>query len=132
MSCPRCLKKFSFLSASPPRRDDGAYRVIGPNAAFSFLSGNGVDPTGRSRLAFARYQGQAEKALLAAGFPRVYTFRPAYIYPVEPRREPNLSYRLLPGIYPAFRVLFPNQVIRADDLGWISLSAKQGDREASF
>ena len=23
MSCPRCLKKFSFPSASPPRRDDG-------------------------------------------------------------------------------------------------------------
>jgi hypothetical protein len=30
--------------------------------------------------------------------------------------EPNFSYRLLRGIYPAFRVLFPNQVIRADDL----------------
>jgi uncharacterized protein YbjT (DUF2867 family) len=92
-------------------------RSSSPNAAFSFLSGNGADPTGRSRLAFARYKGQAEKALLAAGFPRVYIFRPAYIYPVEPRREPNLSYRLLRGIYPAFRVLFPNQVIRADDLG---------------
>jgi uncharacterized protein YbjT (DUF2867 family) len=58
-----------------------------PNAAFSFLSGNGADPTGRSRLAFARYKGEAEKALLAAGFPRVYLFRPAYIYPVQPRRE---------------------------------------------
>jgi uncharacterized protein YbjT (DUF2867 family) len=92
-------------------------RSSSPNAAFSFLSGNGADPTGRSRLAFARYKGQAEKALLAAEFPRVYIFRPAYIYPVEPRREPNLSYRLLRGIYPAFRVLFPNQVIRADDLG---------------
>jgi hypothetical protein len=46
----------------------------------------------------------------------VYIFRPAYIYPVEPRREPNFSYRLLRAIYPAFRVLFPNQVIRADDL----------------
>jgi uncharacterized protein YbjT (DUF2867 family) len=87
------------------------------NAAFSFLSGNGADPTGRSRLAFARYKGQAEKALLAAGFPRVYNFRPAYIYPVEPRREPNLSYRLLRAIYPVFRVLLPNRVIRADDLG---------------
>ena len=41
---------------------------------------------------------------------------PAYIYPVEPRKEPNLSYRLLRAIYPAFRVLFPNQVIRADRL----------------
>ena len=53
----------------------------------------------------------------ATGFPRVFIFRPAYIYPVEPRKEPNFSYRLLRVVYPAFRVLFPNQVIPADDLG---------------
>ena len=93
------------------------FRGSSPNAGFSFLSGNGADPSGRSRLAFARYKGQAENALLATGFPRVYIFRPAYIYPVEPRREPNFSYRLLRAIYPVFRVLVPNQVIRADDLG---------------
>ena len=45
-------------------------------------------------MAFAPYKGEAEKALLAAGFPRVYIFRPAYIYPVEPRKDPNLSYRI--------------------------------------
>ena len=87
-----------------------------PDAAFSFLSGSGADPTGRSRMAYARYKGEAEKALLAVGFPCVYIFRPAYIYPVEPRKEPNFSYRLLRGIYPVFRMLFPNQVIPADDL----------------
>src|SRR5271169_4223839 len=87
-----------------------------PGAAFLFLSGSGADPTGRSRIAFARYKGEAEKALLVAGFPRVYIFRPAYIYPVQPRKEPNFSYRLLRVIYPAFRVLFPNQVIPADNL----------------
>jgi uncharacterized protein YbjT (DUF2867 family) len=91
-------------------------RTSSPTAAFSFLSGSGADPTGRSRIAFARYKGEAEKALLAAGFPCVYIFRPAYVYPVQPRKEPNLSYRLLRAIYPAFRVLFPNHVIRADDL----------------
>jgi uncharacterized protein YbjT (DUF2867 family) len=93
------------------------FRSSSPNAAFSFLSGNGADQSGRSRLAFARYKGQAEKALLASGFPRVYIFRPAYIYSVELRKEPNFSYRLLRAVYPVFRVLFPNQVIRADDLG---------------
>jgi uncharacterized protein YbjT (DUF2867 family) len=91
-------------------------RLSSPNAAFSFLSGNGADQTGRSRLAFARYKGEAEKALLAAWFPSVYIFRPAYIYPVEARKEPNFNYRLLRMIYPAFRTLFPNQVIRADEL----------------
>jgi uncharacterized protein YbjT (DUF2867 family) len=92
------------------------FHVASPVAAFSFLSGSGADQTGRSRLAFARYKGEAEKALLATGFSHVYVFRPAYIYPVEPRKEPNFGYRLLRAIYPAFRVLFPNQVIRADDL----------------
>src|SRR6478752_9425652 len=81
-----------------------------PEATFSFLSGGGADPTGRSRMAFARYKGEAEKALAATGFPRVYIFRPGYIYPVQPRREPNVGYRLLRTIYPVFRVLFPNQV----------------------
>jgi uncharacterized protein YbjT (DUF2867 family) len=87
-----------------------------PNADFSFLSGSGADPTGRSRMSFARYKGEAEKALLATGFAHVYVFRPAYIYPVQPRKEPNFSYRLLRDVYPVFRLLFPNQVIRADDL----------------
>jgi len=101
-------------------------RSSSPGAAFSFLSGSGADPTGRSRMPFARYKGEAENALLAAGFPHVYLFRPAYIYPVEPRKEPNFSYRLMRGIYPAFRVLFPNQVIRADDLAQAMVDAVVG------
>jgi uncharacterized protein YbjT (DUF2867 family) len=93
-----------------------------PSATFAFLSGSGADPTGRSRIPFARYKGEAEKALLAMGFPHVYLFRPAYIYPVEPRKEPNVGYRLLRAIYPAFRVVFPNQVIRADDLARVMVN----------
>jgi uncharacterized protein YbjT (DUF2867 family) len=101
-------------------------RGSSPGAAFSFLSGNGADQTGRSRLAFARYKGEAEKALLGTGFPQVYIFRPAYIYPVEPRKEPNLSYRLLRAVYPVFRVLFPNQIIPADDLARVMVEVVIG------
>jgi len=103
-------------------------RKSSPNAAFSFLSGNGADQTGRSRIAFARYKGEAEKALLVAGFPRVFLFRPSYIYPVEPRKEPNFSYRLIRAVYPLFRLLFPNQVIRADDLAWAMVNVV-GERQ---
>ena len=92
------------------------FRRGSPDASLTFLSGSGADPTGRSRMAFARYKGEAEEALLGSGFPRLYIFRPAYIYPVEPRKEPNFSYRLLRSVYPVFQILFPNQVIRADDL----------------
>ena len=47
-------------------------RVLGaasPAATFSFLSGSGADPTGRSRLPFARYKGEAEKGCLRRAFP---------------------------------------------------------------
>ncbi|MGH9513346.1 MAG: NAD-dependent epimerase/dehydratase family protein [Terriglobales bacterium] len=108
--------EFRNITVDYPIEFARVLRRRSPEAAFSLLSGKGADPTGRSRVPFARYKGEAENGLLAAGFPHVYIFRPAYIYPVEPRKEPNSSYRLLRAIYPAFRVLFPNQVIRADDL----------------
>jgi uncharacterized protein YbjT (DUF2867 family) len=108
--------EFRKITVDYPIEFARVLRQNSPGARFSFLSGSGADQTGRSRMAFARYKGEAEKALLAAGFPAVYIFRPAYIYPVEPRKEPNFSYRVLRGVYPVFRTLFPNQVIRADDL----------------
>ena len=37
---------------------------------------------------------------------------------MQPRKEPNLSYRLIRAVYPVFRLLFANQVVRADDLAW--------------
>jgi uncharacterized protein YbjT (DUF2867 family) len=101
-----------------------------PNADFAFLSGQGADPTGKSRIAFARCKGEAENALLATGFHAVYIFRPAYIYPVKPRKEPNLGYRLLRAIYPVFRMLFPSKVIRADDLARVMVDvAVRGTNE---
>ncbi len=90
-----------------------------PGAALSHSrSGSGADRTERSRVPFALYKGQAENALLAAGFPRVYIFRPAYILSRRSRGR-NRNFSLLPlarESIPLFRLLFPNQVIRADDL----------------
>lgn len=60
-------------------------------------------------------------------FPNVYIFRPGYMYPVEPRKEPNFSNRLLRAIYPVFRVLFPYQVIPADDLARAMVDVAVGE-----
>src|SRR5258706_15029219 len=49
-------------------------RSSSPDAAFAFLSGAGADQTGRSRMAFARYKGKAEKGLIAAGVSTVSIF----------------------------------------------------------
>jgi len=91
-------------------------RRASPAAAFCLLSGQGADPTGRSRFAFARLKGEAERAILGLGFPRVYFFRPGYVYPVEPRREPNLTYRALRFLYPLLRRVYPNLGVASDDL----------------
>ena len=87
-----------------------------PQAAFCFLSGQGADQTEKSRMAFARYKGTAETALLKMGFPRVHIFRPGYIYPVTPRKEPNRMYTASRFLYPLVRRLYPNIGISSEDL----------------
>lgn len=93
-----------------------ALHAASPGAAFCLLSGQGADPSGRSRIAFARYKGAAERAILDLGFARAHLFRPGYIYPVEPRREPTALYRVMRTLWPVARRLYPNLGIASDDL----------------
>jgi uncharacterized protein YbjT (DUF2867 family) len=91
-------------------------RERSPQAAFCFLSGQGADPSERSRIAFARYKGAAENAVLGLGFPRVHIFRPGYIYPVVPREEPNTMYRISRVLWPVLRRIYPNIGVTSEDL----------------
>jgi uncharacterized protein YbjT (DUF2867 family) len=100
-----------------------ALHAASPDAAVCFLSGQGADSTESSRIAFARYKGMAENALLALGFPRVHIFRPGYIYPVTPRTEPNLAYRLFRGLWPVVGRIAPGLGIASDDLARVMLHA---------
>lgn len=75
-----------------------------PNANFCLLSGGGADRTEKSKTAFARYKGMAENHLFS-NLNNAYSFRPAYIYPVEKRNEPNLMYRVTRWLYPVIRLL---------------------------
>ena len=93
-----------------------ALHKLSPQAAFCFLSGQGADQTEHSRMAFARYKGAAEKALLEMSFSRVHIFRPGYIYPVTPRKEPNLMYTISRFLYPVLRRIYPNIGIPSENL----------------
>ena len=93
-----------------------ALHKASPRAAFCLLSGQGADQTEKSRMAFARYKGAAEKVLLEIGFPRVHLFRPGYIYPVTPRKEPNVVYTISRFLYPLLRRIYPNIGISSEDL----------------
>jgi uncharacterized protein YbjT (DUF2867 family) len=87
-----------------------------PQAAFCLLSGQGADQSGNSRISFARYKGEAEKTLVEMDFPGVHLFRPGYIYPVTPRKEPNLMYRITRALYPFLHLVFPNMGVSSEAL----------------
>ncbi|MET1260582.1 NAD(P)H-binding protein [Flagellimonas sp. DF-77] len=86
-----------------------------PKAKLCLLSGAGADRTERSRTAFAKFKGMAENQISALGLD-FYAFRPAYIYPVTPRKEPNLMYRISRTLYPLIKAFGPNVSIPSTDL----------------
>ena len=93
-----------------------ALKTKSPNSTFCFLSGQGADSSESSRVLFAREKGKAENLLLAAEFPRTHIFRPGYIYPVQPRKEPNIGYAVLRGLYRPLSLLFPNMGVTSEKL----------------
>ena len=86
------------------------------DATFCLLSGMGADRTEKSRTSFARYKGMAENGLADMGFKRLHFFRPGYVYPVTPRDEPNIWYRLYRRIYPLISRLFPGASVTSEAL----------------
>jgi len=87
-----------------------------PDSVICFLSGQGADPSEKSRVAFARFKGMAENHLQSLNFKRLHLFRPSYIYPVEPRKEPNLMYRVSRFIYPLLKRVIPSYTITSEAL----------------
>jgi len=86
-----------------------------PSATICLLSGQGADRTETSKTSFARYKGMAENRISQMGL-EFYSFRPGYIYPVTPRKEPNLLYRLSRGLYPILKVFIKNSSIKSTEL----------------
>jgi len=87
-----------------------------PHAAFCLLSGAGADRTEQSRFMFAKDKGAIENRLASLGFKSFHSFRPGYIYPVIPRKEPNFGYRVFRFLYPLIKLLGPGTTIRSTEL----------------
>lgn len=102
-----------------------------PNAAFCFLSGAGADLTGKSRIMFARDKGVAERGLLDLNFGRTHIFRPGYIYPVTPRKEPNLLYVISRLVYKPIKIVYPNIGTTSEKLSdvMVEVGLEGGDKQ---
>ena len=86
-----------------------------PNATLCLLSGAGADRTEKSKTAFARYKGMAENQISHLNL-KFFSFRPAYIFPVEPRKEPNLGYGILRVLYPVLKIFGKKISIKSTEL----------------
>ncbi|UJH67350.1 NAD(P)H-binding protein [Allomuricauda sp. SCSIO 65647] len=92
-----------------------AVKVGNPNARLCLLSGAGADRTEKSRTSFARYKGMAENRISELGL-KFHAFRPGYIYPVTPRKEPNVMYRMMRFLYPLIRLGGSSSSIKSTEL----------------
>jgi nucleoside-diphosphate-sugar epimerase len=87
--------------------------------SFNFLSGQGADTTEKSKVLFAREKGIAENILDKLNFKSFHSYRPAYIYPVTKREEPNTMYKIMRAMYKPIKFLFPNYTITSEKLAQV-------------
>lgn len=123
-------KAFNTITIDYTRAFAEMLKRKSPNATFCFLSGQGADQQEKSKVLFAKSKGIAENILLNLHFPATYLFRPGYIYPVTPRKEPNLFYAFSRKIYKPIAAIYPNIGILSTDLAnvMVYVGMNQGDK----
>jgi len=119
---------FKAVTVNMPVKLGSQLLKANPNAGFILLSGQGADTKETSRVAFAKYKGMAENQLIALGLGNFHSVRPSYIYPDEPRTEPNIAYRIYRRMYPLIKRLGPNFSVPSSRLAAVMLHlALNGD-----
>jgi uncharacterized protein YbjT (DUF2867 family) len=95
--------------------------AVNPGMTFCYVSGQGTDSSGRSRMMWARVKGLTENRLLSMPFRAANMFRPGFIQPLKGVRSRTPLYQALITVarplFPLLRRLFPNQVCTSVSLG---------------
>jgi uncharacterized protein YbjT (DUF2867 family) len=107
---------FRAITVDMPVAFGQMLKAHSPAVRYVLLSGAGADRTEKSNMMFAKDKGTAENKLSAMGLGAFHTFRPGYIYPVEKRKEPNLSYAIMRNMYPLLRMLGKKYSIKSTEL----------------
>ncbi len=92
-------KEFETITVDYTKAFAETLKHNSPAVVFCFLSGEGADKKETSRILFARTKGIAENILIRLQFKSTFIFRPGYIYPVTPRKEPNAAYKIMRVLY---------------------------------
>ena len=83
---------------------------------FVLFGAQGADPSGKSKVTFAKGKGRAEKQLMKTVFPKKYIFRPGYIHPTGERKPGGFVHTLLSPLAKAIYKFFPSMGIDDRDL----------------
>lgn len=97
-----------------------------PNIMVTYVSGEGTDSSGKSRMQWARIKGQLENDLLAQ-FKKAYMFRPGMIQPINGLHNTYKIYKILGFILPVIKRLFPANICTLEDLGLSMLHVALND-----
>ncbi len=108
--------EFKTITVNYPVSLARTLKTVSPGVTYCLLSGAGADTKEKSRMSFAKYKGMAENQISAEGLKAFYTFRPGYIFPVKPRKEPNFTYKVSRSLYPLIRLLGKNASIKSTEL----------------
>ncbi len=87
-----------------------------PSIHFMFLSGNGADRSGKSKVLFARLKGKAENALLQMNFKTLTIARPDAIWPKNKNKNAPFAYKLVIPLFPLIERFAPHKIIRSVQL----------------
>ncbi len=102
-------------------------RERNPGMCFVYVSGQGTDGSGKSRIAWARVKGDTENAILGMGFRDAYAFRPGMIQPMHGERTKTPAYRwayfVLGPVLPLLRKMIPGLVTTTEEMGRAMLRA---------
>lgn len=90
---------------------------LNPSMTFCYVSGTGTDSTEHGRSMWARVKGKTENDLTKLPFKAVYLFRPGFIKPTAGLRNAYTLSKVLGGMYPLWKALFPKYVCTMEDLG---------------
>jgi uncharacterized protein YbjT (DUF2867 family) len=122
--------QYRHITIDLPLEASRRLAAASPRALFVFVSGQGADPSGRSRILFARTKGEAETQLRKERGDRLVVARPAGIIPVGSPRQP--IYKLVVPVLRVLEPIAPAMVIRARDLGRALIAAAFDESVASL
>ena len=126
-------EEFNKVTIDMPFELAKALKSESPQVIFSLLSGAGADSTEKSRVLFAKAKGIAENKLIGLNFNQLNIFRPGYIYPVKPRKEPNIWYRIFRLVYKPLKGILKNSSVTSEQLAAKMVNvALEGNKQLIF